>query len=79
MPRSSRYDAAARDDRDVLEHGLAAIAEARSLDGSHLEATAQLVDDEGGKRLAFDVFSDDEEWLAGLNNGFKQRQHGLQT
>src|SRR5207253_4940294 len=34
-------------DRDVLEHRLAAIAEARSLDGRDLEATAKLVDDEG--------------------------------
>src|SRR5437773_9656427 len=32
---------------DVLQHGLAAIAEARSLDGSDLETTTQTVDDEG--------------------------------
>src|SRR5581483_6381333 len=44
--------------RDVLQHGLAAITEARRLDGSDLEATAQTVDDEGGQRLAFDVFGD---------------------
>ena len=56
---------AAREDRDVFQHGLAAIAEARSLDGSDLQAAAQLVDDERGKRFAFDVFSDDEERLAG--------------
>src|SRR6185436_1810985 len=39
-------------DGDVLEHGLTAIAEARRLDGRDLEAAAQLVDDERGKRLA---------------------------
>ena len=30
-------------DRDVLQHGLAAVTEARRLDGGDLEATAQLV------------------------------------
>src|SRR5665647_1495598 len=49
---------------DVLQHRLAAIAEARSFDGSNLEATAQTVDDQGGERFAFDVFSDDDERLA---------------
>ena len=68
-----------REDGDVLEHGLAAIAEARSLDGSNLEAAAQLVDDERGESLALDVFSDDEERLAGLHDGFEHRQHGLQA
>jgi hypothetical protein len=34
---------AAGQDRDVLQHGLAAIAEARRLDGSNLQTTAQTV------------------------------------
>ncbi len=72
-------DSAARQDGDVFEHGLAAIAEARSLDGSDLEAAAQLVDDEGRESFAFDVFSDDEERLAGLNDGFENREHRLQV
>ena len=55
---------AAGQDGDVLEHGLAAIAEARRLDGGDLQAAAQLVDDERGERLAFDVFGDDEQRLA---------------
>src|SRR5437763_14964582 len=42
--------------RDVLQHRLAAIAEARRLDGRSLEAAAQPVDDEGRKRLASDAF-----------------------
>src|SRR5262249_48681958 len=69
---------AAGEDRDVLQHGLAAIAEARRLDGRDLEAAAQLVDDEGGERFAFHVLGDDDERLAGLHHGFEQRQELLQ-
>ena len=68
---------AAGQDRDVLQHGLAAIAEARRLDGRDLEAAAQLVDDERGERLAFDVFGDDEQRLAGLHHRLEQRQQLL--
>src|SRR5208283_639899 len=53
---------------DVLQHGLAAIAEAGSLDGRDLQRATQLVDDEGGERFAFDVLSDDEERLAALGD-----------
>ena len=70
---------AAGEDRDVLQHRLAAIAEARRLDGRDLEAAAQLVDDERGQRLAFDVFGDDQQRLAGLHDGFEHRQHRLQA
>ena len=66
-------------DRDVLQHGLAAIAEARRLDGRDLQAAAQLVDDERGKRLALDVLGDDEQRTRRLHDGFQQRQHGLQV
>src|SRR6202171_1774058 len=65
--------------RDVLQHGLAAIAEARRLDGCHLQPAAQTVDDQGGKRLAFDVFRDDDERLAGLHHGFQKRKHFVQV
>ncbi len=74
-----RDDSAARQDGDVFEHGLAAVAEARRLDGSDLEATAQLVDNERCEGFAFDVFSDDEERLACLNDSFENREHGLQV
>ncbi len=70
---------AAGQDSDVLQHGLAAIAEARRLDGSNLEAAAQLVDDQGRKRFAFDVLSHDQERLAGLNHRFEKREEFLQT
>ena len=56
---------AAGEDGDVLEHGLAAIAEAGSLDGRDIQRATQLVDDEGGECFAVDVFRDDDERLAG--------------
>ena len=66
-------------DGDVLEHGLAAIAEARSLDGRDLEAAAQAVDDERGQSLALDVLGDDQQRTLGLHDRFENRQHGLQV
>src|SRR6266536_3313995 len=65
-------------DRDVLQHGLAAIAEPGRLDGRDLEAAAQLVDHEGGERLALDVLGNDDERLAGLHDRLEQRQELLQ-
>src|SRR6266436_4698251 len=70
---------AAGQDRDVLQHGLAAIAEARGLHGGNLEAAAQTVDDEGGESFAFDVFRNDDERLAGLHHGFQQRKQFVQV
>ena len=66
-------DRAAGEDRDVLEHLLAAIAEARRLDGADLERTAELVDDERGERLALDVLGDDDEGTALLRDLLEQR------
>src|SRR6202043_3929133 len=65
---------AAGQDGDVLQHGLAAIAEARRLDGGNLETTTETVDDESGESFAFDVFRDDDQRLAGLHHGLQQRQ-----
>ncbi len=42
-------DLAAGQDGDVFQHGLAAVAEARRLDGGDLQAATQLVDDERGR------------------------------
>src|SRR6266852_7273042 len=64
--------------REVLQHRLAAIAEARSLDGCDLEAATQTVDDEGGQGLAFDVFGDYHKRLAALHYGFQQRKQFIQ-
>jgi hypothetical protein len=49
----------AAEDRDVLEHGLAAIAEAQGLDRRHVKGAAQLLDHEGRQRFAVHVFRDD--------------------
>ena len=54
-------DLAAGEDRDVLEHALAAVAEARGLHGDAGEGAAQLVDDERGEGLALDVLGDDQQ------------------
>ena len=48
--------AAAGEDGDVFEHGLAAVAEAGGFDGADLQRAAELVDHERGQRFAFDVF-----------------------
>src|SRR5882724_2770618 len=63
---------------DVLQHGLAAIAEARGLHSGNLEAAAQTVDDEGGESFAFDVFGDYHKRLAALHYGFQQRKQFIQ-
>src|SRR5690606_31244040 len=61
-----RDDLTTGEDRDVLQLGLAAVAEAGSLDGDRLEDAADLVHDERGQGLTVDVFRDDEQLLAGL-------------
>src|SRR5712672_3548551 len=63
---------------DVLQHGLAAIAAAGSLDGCDPQPAAQTVDDESGESLAFDVFRNNYKRLAALNNGFQQRKQFIQ-
>ena len=54
-------DLAAGEDGHVLEHRLAALAEAGSLDGDALEGAPDLVDDQGGEGLALDVLGDDHQ------------------
>ena len=70
-------DLAAREDRDVLEHPLAAVAEARGLDRNGGEDATQLVDDDRRERLTLEVLRDDDERLAGLNDLLEHRQHVL--
>ena len=50
-----------------------------AFDGGNFKTTAQLVDDERRQSLAFDVLGDDEQRLARLHDGFKNRQHRLQA
>ena len=70
-------DLAAGEDRHVLEHRLAALAEAGGLDGDRLERAADLVDDERGERLALDVLGDDHERAARLHDLLEHRQQVL--
>src|SRR5581483_8798789 len=64
---------------NVLQHRLAAIAEAWGLHGGDLESAAQLVDDERGERLAFNLLGDDKQGLAGLHDRLEHGQQRLQT
>ena len=66
-------DLAAGEDRHVLQHRLAALAEAGGLDGNRLERAADLVDDERGERLALDVLGDDHERTARLHDLLEHR------
>src|SRR5665213_3916063 len=65
-------DRAAREDRDVLQHGLATITEARRLDGGDFDDAADGVDHQRGQRFAFDIFGNDQQLTATLRNGFQQ-------
>ena len=65
------------EDGDILQHFLAAIAEAGGLDADAGEGAAQLVQHDGGKGFALDVLGDDEELAAGLDNLLKQREDFL--
>ena len=56
-----------------LQHCLAAIAEAGSLDGHAGEGAAELVDNQGSQGFALDVLGDDQQLLALLHDLL---QHG---
>ena len=64
---------------DVLQHRLAAIAEARRLHRRDLQAAAQLVHHQGGEGFTLDVLGNDQQRLAGLHDALQQRQHRLQA
>ena len=62
---------------DVFEHGLAAVAEAGSLDGGALQGAAQLVHHQGRQRFALDVLGDDHQRLADLGDLFEKGKQVL--
>src|ERR1700683_320386 len=68
---------AAGEGGNVLEHGLAAIAKAGRLHGGALERAAQLIDDQGRQRLAFDIFRNDQQGLAHLGDLLEQGKQVL--
>src|SRR6185312_2331193 len=65
------------EDGDVLEHALAAVTEARRLDGDGGEGTAQLVDDDRRERLALDVLGHDQQRTTGLDDLLEHGQDVL--
>ena len=73
MPRSSLISVPPVSTAMSPQHGLAAIAEARGLDGADVQHAAQLVDDQRGQGFAFDVLGDDQQRLARLGHFFQQR------
>ena len=72
-----RDERAAGQDRDVFEHRLAAVAEARRLHGEDVDRAAQLVHHQGGERFAVDVVADDDDVLGHLQDLLEQRQDVL--
>src|SRR5206468_2975601 len=63
--------------RDVLEHGLPAVPEARRLHRGAVQRPAELVHDQGCQCLTLDVLGDDEEGLARPGDLLEQREHVL--
>ena len=59
-------------DGDVSQHVLAAVPEARCLDGHALEHAANVIDDERRERLAFYVFRDYGNRFSGFCNALEQ-------
>src|SRR5208283_3547323 len=75
-PSSSEITPAGQD-RDIFEHRLAPIAEARRLDRDARQRAANLVHDQGRQRLTFDILGDNQERLADLGNRLEDRQQVL--
>src|SRR5690606_35310116 len=70
-------DLATGEDGDIGELGLAAVTEARGLDGDGLEGATDLVHDQGRQGFALDVLGDDQQRLTGLDDLLQQRQQVL--
>src|SRR5665213_509935 len=64
---------AAGEDGDVFEHGLAAISITGGLHGGHVQNAAQLVHDQRGQGLAFDILGDNQQRLLALLHLLEQR------
>src|SRR6266852_3530451 len=62
---------------NVLEHRLAAVAEARGFHSSALQCAAQLVHHQGGQGFSVDVLRNDQQRFAHLGHLFEQGQQVL--
>jgi hypothetical protein len=67
-------DGAAGQDGDILQHFLAAVAEAGGLHADHIEATLQTVQQQSSQSVAFHVLSNDHQLAAGLDDGLQNGQ-----
>src|ERR1019366_1950930 len=70
-------DLTAGEHRDVLQHLLSAIAEARRLGRCAVQRAAELVDDERRQGLALDVLGDDDERLLAARDRLEDREKVL--
>jgi hypothetical protein len=64
----------ARQDGDVFQHGLAAIAKARGLNRTHFQDAADGVHHQRRQGFAFDVFGNDQQGAAGLGHLLQRGQ-----
>ena len=70
-------DGAAGEDGHILEHLLAAVAEAGRLHAADVQGTAQLVDDQGAQGVALHILRHDQQLLAGLDHLLQNGQQLL--
>src|SRR6185369_8584618 len=68
-------DLATRKDRNVFQHRLTTITEARRLDRCDVDRATQSVDHEGCEGLAFYILRDNQDWLAQLSDLLKNGKH----
>ena len=62
---------------DILQHFLAAVAKAGSLDSADVQGAAQAVDDQSGQSLALNVLSHDQQFQTVLHHLLQQRDQIL--
>ncbi len=74
QPQLLADDLAAGQDCNIPQHFLAAVAKAGSLYADAGKGAAQLVDNNGGKRLALNILGNDDQLLARLHYLLQQRQ-----
>ena len=67
-------DLSAGQDGNILQHGFAAVAEARGFDGQDVQHAAQFVQHQGGQGFAVNILGDDDQVaLADLDEFLQQR------
>ena len=61
-------------DSDIFQHGFTTVAEARSLDSTGFQDTADVVDNQCRQCFTFNIFGNDQKRAACLGNLFQYRQ-----